>query len=259
MAQASRWLPVFQKFVSDVRIKSKEKRSEDDRGVPFVMWESQRRYLKQLADGLDDGIRIHYWLKARQLGCCLDPETKVLTADLRWVRIASLQTGDEVIAVDEHPLVKGKGGARRMRTARIQGVIQVFHPAYRITFDDGRSIICTAQHPWLSKQKSAIGLRWRSLKPTKTHVGKLRVGDQVRWITKPWGEPTFDDGWFGGILDGEGSLAGESRAGASVCAAQRPGAVWDRMVSYASERGYSSRVESDKAYRLNSERPLFRS
>ena len=38
-------------------------------------------------------------LKARQIGFCVDPSTRVLTADLRWVCIADLAEGDEIISV----------------------------------------------------------------------------------------------------------------------------------------------------------------
>jgi len=81
MAKASRWLPVFKEFAGDLRIRSKNVSATDDRGVPFVLWESQKRFLTYLAEGLDDGIRIFYFLKSRQLGIT----TISLAIDLFWL------------------------------------------------------------------------------------------------------------------------------------------------------------------------------
>jgi intein/homing endonuclease len=188
--------------------------------------------------------------KARQLGMCLDPSTRVLTADLRWVPIADLQAGDRVVAVDEE-CAGGKGTTRYMRTADVQAVVHVEAPAYRITFDDGRSVVCTDWHPWLSRAPSQKHWQWRSIDPQPGQGSKkrLKVGTQVRWVTKPWADGDMDDGWFGGMLDGEGSMALPSRNGASVSVSQVDGPVWNRLCSYAMERGYNARVEHDAGAR----------
>jgi hypothetical protein len=81
VARASKWLPVFSDFAKDLRIMSKEKTSRDERGVPLILWESQKRFMTQLAQGLDDGIRIFYWLKGRQLGVT----TLSLAIDIFWL------------------------------------------------------------------------------------------------------------------------------------------------------------------------------
>jgi len=186
-------------------------------------------------------------LKARQMGLCLDPSTRVLTADLRWVRIADMKVGQELVAVDEYPMLGPRKG-RHMRTGIVQGVVRVHHKAYRITFDDGRSVVCTGQHPWLSK-KAGSQTHWRSIDGNKISKKKLRVGTKIRSVTTPWSDPTVEDGWFGGILDGEGSLANKKRAGASVNVTQSYGTVYDRAVEYCRSRGYHYRLESDRPVR----------
>lgn len=186
-------------------------------------------------------------LKARQLGFCLDPKTRVLTADLRWVEIAQLKEGDEVVSVDEFP-TEGRGRGRKMRTAVVEAVAEVNRKAYRISFDDGRSVVCTAQHPWLSK-KTMTQASWRSIDGTgNAVVGRLKVGTKVRWITKPWGESSYEDGWFGGMLDGEGSIS-KKNTSAGVNVSQREGGVWQRLIKYAQDNNYNYRVENDKAER----------
>lgn len=183
-------------------------------------------------------------LKARQHGFCLDPQTRVLTADLCWVPIGNLMPGQQIIAVDEYPL-GGKGQARKMRTATVHAAVEVYRKAYRITFDDGRSVVCTGQHPWLSKKANSQS-DWRKIE--SENKKKLTVGTWVRWMTKPWDAPTAEDGWFGGMLDGEGTMAnGNSSMGLSV--SQRNGPVFNRLIDYCQSRGYAWRIESDKAER----------
>jgi hypothetical protein len=75
------WLPIFQKFISFMRIQSKEASSLDERGVKLELWDSQRMFLEQLCDGLDTGQRIFYVLKSRQLGV----STISLAVDVFWL------------------------------------------------------------------------------------------------------------------------------------------------------------------------------
>jgi hypothetical protein len=85
-------------------------------------------------------------LKARQFGVCLDPNTKVLTADLIWKPIKDLVVGEKLISVDEKSSHK-RGVARKMRTGEVEGIVFHKRDTYRITFSDGQTIVCTGQHP----------------------------------------------------------------------------------------------------------------
>lgn len=233
----------FSSFLSNLKIDSKETGGRSD----FNLYNAQRRFLSGIFSGLEEDVHSFTILKSRQLGICLDPDTLVLTAELRWVRIVDMRLGQEVVAVDEYP-PGGRGRARQMRTATVQGVVEVYRKAYRLTFDDGRSVICTGAHPWLSR-KVNTDATWRSIEGTKTNYKKLKIGTRVRWITKPWGGSTVEDGWFGGMLDGEGSISNGNRAGASVNVSQLRGPVWDRLVQYGVERGYNCVVENDETLR----------
>lgn len=236
--------PIWRIFSGELyKIVIKDEKDPDAEGLvlPFKPNRAQRRFLKR------------WWnrniiLKARQLGFCVDPKTRVLTADLKWVEISSLNPGDEVIGVDEHPF-EGKGRGRKMRTATVKAAVEVHRMAYRITFDDGREVVCTAQHPWLSK-KTMTQATWRSIDGTGNSVtGRLKVGTKVRWIAKPWGDSDYEDGWFGGMLDGEGSIS-KLNTSAGINVSQREGKVWDRLVNYAKRKGYNAKIENDKSERL---------
>ena len=221
------------------KIMIKGDNDDDDNAlvIPFRPNRAQRKLLRRLWNR-------NIILKARQLGFCLAPSTRVLTADLRWVPIGELQPGQEVVACDEH-VPGGRWKARRMRTATVQAAANVYRKAFRITFDDGRELVCTAQHPWLSK-KAGPQADWRSIDGTGNNVvGRLKVGTKVRWVAKPWGDSDYEDGWFGGIIDGEGSMSKPSASGVEVNASQVMGPTLARMEMYLDKRGYNYRTEAD--------------
>lgn len=224
------------------KIMTKDEPDQPGSVIPFIPNDEQVEFLTSL-------WHRNVVLKARQLGFCLDGQTLTLTADLRWVPIADLREGDELVAVDEHP-PGGRGAARKMRTATVQATTTVQREAFRITLDDGREVICTDQHPWLTK--TAIKQpRWRSLSGKgNAVVGRVKIGTSIRWITKPWATGDMDDGWMGGMLDGEGSMAKACASGAEINVSQRDGAVWRRLCAYAEGRGYTARIEDDATERL---------
>src|ERR1700752_1797548 len=87
--KASRWIPLFESFIKDLRINSKEELSLDGKGTQLKMWDSQRRFLEEVGHGLDDGIRIFKCLKSRQLGIT----TISLAIDLFWLALHPGLTG----------------------------------------------------------------------------------------------------------------------------------------------------------------------
>lgn len=68
MAIKRNWAKLFEAFVADLRISSKEVVSQDPRGVPLVLWESQRRFMHEIGEGLNQDIHTFNCLKSRQLG-----------------------------------------------------------------------------------------------------------------------------------------------------------------------------------------------
>lgn len=87
---------LFETVAKDVRIQSKEIITDDPRGAPLVLWESQRRFLQEVGSGLDKGIHKHYCLKGRQQGIT----TISLLIDVIWMAlhpniIGCLVTDDE--------------------------------------------------------------------------------------------------------------------------------------------------------------------
>lgn len=168
--------------------------------------------------------------KARQLGFCLSPETPILTADLEWVPLGDIKPGQPIMACDEDaPRVQGSG--RKLRIAYVEKVWDVFEEAFEITLETGAKLIATGPHRWLSRQRGGVAPKW-------VRTEQMRVGDVIRAITDRWSSATVEDGWFSGMLDGEGSMRQKPAGGFELCVCQAPGPVLDRARRYLVERGY---------------------
>jgi hypothetical protein len=199
---------------------------------------AQRQFVAEVEKQYNAGqpVRIIV-LKGRQLGLCLSPSTRVLTADLRWVTIENLEVGQELVATDE-TFPGGRGRGRKMRTGVVEAKKELHQPAYRITFDTGQEVVATGQHRFLCKVRGGNTTCWRD-------VNHFKVGDKVRYVTQPWEGQSYEDGWFGGFIDGEGSFAKARESGAEMAISQVDGAVLERGRAYLQDRGYNFRVESD--------------
>jgi len=200
--------------------------------MPFILNEAQ----KDLLNAIIVNARVII-LKARQIGFCVSEHTKILTSSLEWVEVGDIKIGQEIIAIDEYS-PGGKGNSRKMRTAVVEAKCDVFEPAFRLKMDNGERLVATAQHKFLSQTKGGDYLIWKS-------VSDFKLGDVIRYITKPWEEMSKEDAWFGGILDGEGCLRFKNHTGAEICATQRLGVLFDAMKQYAVSTGLNFKLEHD--------------
>ena len=205
-------------------------------------WESQEMLLHTMGVLEEQAVAILIInLKARQIGACLDPNTLVLTADLSWKTLDSLKEGDKLLSLDETGKKQpGKKVDRKLRIAVVEGKKDVFEPAYKLEFDNGEAVIATAKHRFLFRKRGGKQPEWRT-------VEKAVVGDTVRYITAPWEyEKTYEHGWFGGIIDGEGCLRGKNNAGSELTISQVDGMVWNEISQYLNTNKYTWRMDIDK-------------
>lgn len=249
----------------------------EDRGFTtlYPFWDSQEIFYNEIMEMVLAGVPVKVIvLKARQLGLCLDENTRVLTADLRWVAVKDIQPGDEIVAVDEGQTAeqrkataaartrkwrsRKRGEAvyeeattrrreRKMRTGFVTAKCVTFQEAIRFTFEDGRTLVSSPSHRWLCLQRGGCEPEWRE-------VQSVRVGDCVRYVTKPWEQGDYEDGWFGGFLDGEGSIRQKSpeSGGSEVSVSQTDNVAYERARNYLAEQEYSFRVEPEKNPRRKS-------
>jgi len=172
---------------------------------------------------------------------CLDPRTRVLCADLTWRPIGELQEGDRLVAVDEEPPEPRK--ERKMRTATVVGVQRSVDRAYRLTFGDGTSVVCSGNHRWFSTSKGVGGYRWRSLFPAPGVNGPRRIlqeGDKIRFLVEPWEEDrSWEAGYLAGVYDGEGTAVARKRSEFFVTFVQNPGVVLESTLLYLRDKGFN--------------------
>ena len=182
-----------------------------------------------------------------QVERCLDPDTRVLCADYTWRRIDDLKVGDELVGFDEE--AEGKGVQRKMRTSVVRAKFDSFQAAYRIVFDDGTSVTCSADHRWLStKATERQASRWRKIAPgprgPRTVLG---VGDSIRFVAEPWeADTSYEAGYLAGFMDGEGTLQrGGGRGGWQLSWAQLPGEVSDEVIHLLKEKDFEPVLRRD--------------
>lgn len=101
---ATRWLSLFSRFITHLRIVSKEGGASDDKGTKLEMWTSQRRFMEAIAAGLEKGIHSFVFLKSRQLGIT----TISLAIDIFWVALHPNIIGCIVMDNDANVLVARK-------------------------------------------------------------------------------------------------------------------------------------------------------
>lgn len=171
-------------------------------------------------------------LKHRQGGWCVDPNTPVLTSDLLWKPIKDILVGDRLISFDEQD-PKGKGNSRKYRESTVLSKTERIGKAYLIETSSG-NLIASGEHKFFARRKSGYVSSWRSI--TAKGKTKLKVGCKLQKLVNVWGDSTFEDGWFGGFIDGEGSL-GKRRAQLKVT--QKPGLTMDRCIRYINSYGKS--------------------
>jgi phage terminase large subunit-like protein len=172
--------------------------------------------------GLDDSDRVEKILGAEY---CVDPDAKILTSDLRWVAARDVQVGDELIGFPED-----LEGHCTLQPSKVERADIIQAERYRITTDKGVTIV-SAQHKMVCqyddrRHRDARKFSWKMARD-------LEVGDLVRHACEPWEvTDSREDGWFAGMLDGEGWVTRQH-----VGVAQCRGPVLDALKCWLKRKG----------------------
>lgn len=189
---------------------------------------------------------------------CVGPDTRILTSDCRWVRAGDVAEGDELIGFDEHngpaaPGLRAPTRYRHWRTTEVEAVTPVTKPAYRLTFDDGTTVVASADHMWLSGSHATGGRGWQ-WKRTEGLV--CNRATQRSWVLKLLDvderEDSREAGWLAGFYDGEGNVisAGVRQAGWRLTVSQKLGPEADYCERLLRERGFEvARSVSDREHK----------
>lgn len=139
---------------------------------------------------------------------CMDEATPVLTDDLQWVPVGSLETGDDLLAFDED--VEPGRLQRCWKASQVTATERIKRPCYRVLLADGAEFICSAEHLWLTANSNGP-MRWMK---TSELRGQHKWSKSLRYmphrllrLTDTWiAEHSYDAGYLAAALDGEGSL-----------------------------------------------------
>lgn len=201
--------------------------------------------LAPLAEGEIDSIGL--W--GVDMAACTSGDAKVLTADLRWARADSLAVGDKLLAFDEEATQQSENGVaqRRWRVAEVLEASRLTKPCYRLTLEDGRELICSDDHKWLTHAENEC--RWKMAKDLVTPTHREGRPTKIVKLTDVWVEDrSWEAGYLAAAFDGEGHLSQKLRDGDNGVLragfAQRDNSMSEAVIAAMEERGFSMTVDA---------------
>jgi len=156
---------------------------------------------------------------------CLTPDTKVLTGDLRYVEIGSVQVGDILVGFDEE--TQTKGAHRKIRETTVIKAERIFRPTYEIALSDGTVVKASDGHLWLV---STAGRRtvWK-------RTDELTSTDRIFKIFDTWKHiEDYRTGYLSAAFDGEGHFSRQAMLGFS----QRENVMLGKVRKFLDELGF---------------------
>ena len=156
---------------------------------------------------------------------CLTPDTKVLTKDLKYVEIGSVQVGDILVGFDEEPYTKG--AHRKIKETTVTKAERIMRPTYAINLSDGTIVKSSDGHLWLV---STAGRRtvWK-------RTDELVSTDRIFKIFDTWEHiEDYRTGYLAAAFDGEGHFSRQAMLGFS----QRENVMLNKVRTYLTELGF---------------------
>lgn len=154
-------------------------------------------------EGFDD-IHVYGVNMSHSSEYCVSPETMVLMKDLSYKKAYEVSVGEEVIAFDENHI--SPKNERKFRNAKVQKADWLTRPCYRLTFEDGTEITCSAEHRWLVH--GGDKLHWLET-ARMIAKGDYKDGRCTR-VLKPFDKwetlDTYEAGYLAAAIDGEGHI-----------------------------------------------------
>ena len=168
---------------------------------------------------------------------CLAPETKVLTGDLRWVEVGSLEVGDHVAGFDEHQ-PGPKNSYRKWRNAHVTATGRDWLPSYRVTLADGTQVVSSEQHMWLMVHRTGTNKSWLTTAELfERFENGVDTVDAIRLVDVWDADDTRVGGYLAGMFDGEGSI---STPGLRISLAQRENSALSAVESALADLGFGA-------------------
>jgi hypothetical protein len=165
-----------------------------------------------------------------QLSYCVAPETRILTADLRYIEAREVVPGMDLAGFDEER--PSKGAHRRFKNSTVEDVGVISRPCYRVVLSDGTEVVSSSEHQWLV---STAGRRtvWKTTE-------SLRVGsDRIFRLADTWDhEEDYATGYLAAAFDGEGSLCNPSVGAWQLNFTQRENEMLAKVREFLDLKGF---------------------
>ena len=179
---------------------------------------------------------------AYQVEECLAPDTRVLTADLRWVQVGDLKVDDELAAFDEG---NDEGAySRKWRRSTVEAAGRAELPCYEVTLADGTVFVASENHQWLYRD-SGRRTKWVTtawLHQAMTRPQRKQPPTVMKALDTWEPDESRAAGYLAGVFDGEGHLTGLStQGGFTLGFGQRDNACLALTETYAAALGFDLR------------------
>jgi hypothetical protein len=176
---------------------------------------------------------------------CIAPNTKILTADLKWKKASEIKVGDELIGCDEEPSTAKKNKCRWLRKVKVEKAYPLVRPSVRIVTDKG-VVECSESHRWLATDHRNNRFSWM-------FAGEIKPGDKIAYTFAPWKE---DDsrgaGYLAGIFDGEGW---STKYGIGFGQGEHNSIVMKAASEILAEKGFDFNIQTAKKLWRNQKSP----
>lgn len=220
-------------------------------------WEVAAKYNSKYAKYIEKEKK-HLGEKSDEfrMSYCVTPETKILTADLRYVRADSIKKGDKLIGFDENP--PKHYGQRKFKESIVENVGIIKRPCYQLTLEDGTKVTCSKEHKWLVFTAGSR-TEWKETKD-------LVYTDRIYKVSDVWEEQEKDYklGYLAAAFDGEGCISQVNGKISQLCFAQKDNVMLSQVKEYLSYYGfkYGEQVNKDnnvsKLYILGGKYEVYR-
>jgi hypothetical protein len=174
---------------------------------------------------------------------CVEPSTRVLTRDLKWVQARYLEEGDRLLGFDEV-----RKGRRYYQASSVTHTETRRLPSSKITLSTGEVLVASDQHRWLVRHTNPSATEWCE---TKDLRGKYMPRFIQPWLT---GHRSYDEGFLAAAFDGEGHLAMKSPMGwPTVHFAQRQNEMLAEVEACLERQGFSygRQIRKDGLVQIN--------
>jgi len=190
---------------------------------------------------LPEGLRL-----CQAWGFCVDPRTRILTADLQWKAAGDLKVSEPLVGFDEGLRSRSGCGNGRRYFKWSQVLSTGIEPmeSYEVVMKDGTTLRCSSHHKWLAECGGVYhwGFRW-----VETCDLPALINDPRRQhpIVLPRIMPVFtplhnyEAGLLSAAFDGEGSIGLTKRGnGLRASFGQKPNGFLEQVASSLRSLGY---------------------